>query len=36
MIHLNDGSSGNDRITSVSVNKYTIDDIYYNYNKYSV
>ena len=36
MIPLNDGSSGNDGITSVSVNKYTVDDIYYNYNEYSV
>ena len=34
MIPLNDGSS--DGNSTVCVNKYTIDDIYYDYNKYSV
>ena len=36
MIPFNNGGSGNDGTTSVGVDKYTIDDIYYNYNKYSV
>ena len=34
MIPLNDGSS--DGNSTVCVNKYTIDDIYYDYNKYSI
>ena len=36
MIPFNNGGSENDGTTSVSVDKYTMDDIYYNYNKYSV
>ena len=36
MIPFNNGGSGNDGTTSVSVDKYTVNDIYYNYNKFSV
>ena len=35
MIPFNNGGSENNG-TSVSIDKYTVNDIYYNYNKFSV